>query len=150
MKNSAGLDIPCVTNYKYLGVMILDWNEEFGRRIKLAWCALRNVSTIWASNAKLETKRQLFRALIEPIFTYGLCAWPLNTSRRAEIDSAYSRMLRYALPPASITINTPDHWSTERVYGINEHHTPEPWKSTETSAFISTQLSVRRFTLLTY
>eukprot|EP00760_Papus_ankaliazontas_P014410 PhM_4_TR16079/c7_g4_i5/m.94272 len=98
----AGQPIPVVEAYKYLGVLALSWEADFKKRKSNAWCALRKLKEVWMSRQPEQVKRQLFAALVEPIFTYGLHLWPSSVQRINAMHSAYSRMLRYALglPPA--------------------------------------------------
>eukprot|EP00760_Papus_ankaliazontas_P027514 PhM_4_TR3375/c0_g1_i1/m.90646 len=63
---------------------------------------------------QFESAAQVFAALVEPIFTYGLHLWPSSIQRINAMHSAYSRMLRYALglPPAIAS----QQRSTESLY----------------------------------
>eukprot|EP00759_Apiculatamorpha_spiralis_P052003 PhF_6_TR5579/c2_g2_i6/m.7990 len=131
--NAAGAPIPVVTNYKYLGVLAFDWNEDFAARRRKAWSALTKFTGIWKSNLLMDTKRNLFQSLVEPIFSYGLHAWALTVAKRAQLNGTYGRMLRFALglPPAFISR---DVVGTEKLYGD--------------LPFISCLIEKRTFTLL--
>jgi hypothetical protein len=109
-------EVPIVKEYKYLGVKIVSPEADMARRKGCAWAALKRCDDIWKSRATMNTKRQLFRALVEPILSYGLCARPMGSAILDSIDSMYGRMLRYAcgLPAAYISR---DLMPTERLYG---------------------------------
>jgi len=126
-----GTPIRNVASYRYLGVDILSWSEEFSRRTRLAWSALTSLRPIWTSPAPRETKRRLFRALVDPVLTYGLHLWPLTRLQLRAVDGAYGRMLRYALglPPAFLSR---DEVPSYELYAD--------------LPFLSTQLAVRRLT----
>jgi hypothetical protein len=107
--------VPVVTKYKYLGSMALDWDAEFAKRSGCAWAALKSNHGIWKSHVKMKTKRQLFRAMVEPIVSYSLAAWPMTQTRADQLDGCFGRMLRFAcgLPPAFISR---DIVHTEKLY----------------------------------
>lgn len=125
--------IPIVDSYKYLGVQALSFEKEFESKRGKTWAILRTFQHIWSSNVAMHVKRQLFRSLVEPVWTYGLCAWPLTVSRTQRLDGAYGKQLRYAcgLPPAYISHESVH---TEQLYG----DTP----------FLSTMLRARRLKLI--
>jgi hypothetical protein len=110
--------------------MGLSFEKEYAKRKGCAWAALRSLNNVWKSRASTSTKRQLFGALVEPIFTYGLHTWPLTKTRTVMIHGAYSRMLRFALglPPACISRKV---INTEGLYND--------------LPFLPTQLATRRF-----
>ena len=83
----------------------------------------------------MDVKRQLFRAIVEPILTYGLCAWPLTVERTQRVDGMFGRLLRYALglPPAFVSH---DLVGTEALYGD--------------IPFLSTMMTSRRISLIAH
>jgi sorting nexin-29 len=111
---SAG-PVPQVSHYKYLGVLSLSPEKEFCVRKGRAWSSVSKFDDVWRSEVPLEVKRQLFRALVEPIFTYGFSALPLSPTQCSRVDGAYGRMLRYCLglPPTSLDRSV----RTEELYG---------------------------------
>jgi hypothetical protein len=129
LRTKDGAEIPLVDDYKYLGIHVLSFQKDFRARKGKAWAAMKSLDRIWKSNATAETKRKLFAALVEPIFTYGLCVWPLTITQRDLIDASYGRMLRYAMDIAPAYLSH-DEWPSERLYGDLK--------------FISTQVVTRR------
>jgi hypothetical protein len=119
LKNSQGEEVPVAANYKYLGVMILNFEEDMTARTAKAWGALKALDPVWKSEVQSDIKRSLFFSLIEPIFSYGLSGWSLTKSQLDRIDAKVSRMLRYAmgLPPAYLSRDTTH---TEDLYGPHE------------------------------
>jgi hypothetical protein len=114
--SAGGVPIHVTTSYKYLGVQIFSFDHDLALRKAKAWAALRSMRDVWCSSAMPYTKRRLFSALIDPILTYGLSAWPLSATQCARLDSVHGRMLRYAmgLPHAFIS----RAWvHTESLYG---------------------------------
>jgi len=127
---SHGAPIPVVSSYKYLGSLVLKFEKEFAKRKSLAWAALKSFDAIWDSDVKMDLKRSLFRALIDPIFTYAAHTWSMTRSQMNEVDCAYGRLLRRALGlmPAFLSH---DLVHTEKLYGD--------------MPFISSVLAERRF-----
>ena len=102
VSDSAGNVVPVVHHYKYLGVFATDPWVDLEKRKSKCWSALTSISHIWKSNLRMTFKRDLAYALVEPIFAYGIGAWPLTRPYEDAIDNAFGRMLRYAcgLAPA--------------------------------------------------
>jgi len=133
--NNSGEIIPTVANYKYLGVELFDWDTDFGKRKSKAWSSLVSFNAIWKSRVSFDAKRNLFQALVEPIFTYGISAWPLTEEQKSQLNGAYGRMLRYALglPPAYISRK---EFPSESIY--------------KDLPMMSTQAEYRRYTLIAH
>jgi hypothetical protein len=112
-----GHAIPTVPNYKYLGTRVMSFEEDFRIRVGKAWALTNKFNAVWESAAAAKTKRQLFRALIEPVLLYGLCAWPMTVARAVQVDGVFGRMLRHAhgLPPA---YKSHEYAHTEDIYGV--------------------------------
>jgi len=127
--------VPLTDNYRYLGVWALDFDDELARKKGRAWAAVKKVDSIWHSNVCMNVKRQLFRSIVEPILTYGLCAWSLSAERRRLVDGMFGRILRYCLglPPAYLSH---DLVHTEQLYGD--------------IPFLSTMLTTRRLSLVAH
>ena len=91
-----------------------DWGIKKGK----AWAIVNVFQSLWTSKVKWEYKRRLFRSLIEPIFTYGLCAWPLTITRTARINATFGRMMRktLGLPSVKISYFKPNFVHTEKLY----------------------------------
>eukprot|EP00759_Apiculatamorpha_spiralis_P050562 PhF_6_TR4824/c4_g1_i10/m.6693 len=115
-KRLNALAFAVVANYKYLGVELFDWNTDFARRKSKTWSSLKSFNGIWTARVSFDAKRRLFQALVEPILTYGLSAWPLTESQKTDLNGTYGRMLRYALglPPAYLSRQK---YPSEIVYG---------------------------------
>ena len=113
LTNQQGEEIPIVPSYKYLGVYVLNFDNDLAMRTGKAWGALK---TLLQSATTPQVKRTLFFALIEPIFSYGLAGWALTCTQLNRIDNKVSRMLRYALGLAPAFISRDTH-HTEDIYG---------------------------------
>ena len=108
--------VPLTDNYRYLGVWALDFDDEMNRKKGRAWASMKAIDGVWHSSVSMSVKRDLFRAIVEPILTYGLCAWPLTAERTKRVDGMFGTMLRYALGlPASFISH--DLVGTESLYG---------------------------------
>lgn len=127
----SGAEVPAVTDYKYLGINILDYEKDFKRRKGMAWAAVSRFKGTWKSNAPWDVKRALFSALVEPLLTYGIIAWPMTAKRSRELDGLHARLLRTALglPPAAVSRS---YAPTEHIYG--------------NLPFLSEQIAQRRIT----
>ena len=101
----ANKTVPVVESYKYLGTHVTSFEKEWGLKKGKAWAILNKFESLWKAKIKWEYKRRLFRALIEPIFTYGLCAWPLTASRTARINATFGRMLRKCIGLPSVKMS---------------------------------------------
>ena len=115
IRTTAGV-VPLTDNYRYLGVWALDFNDEMNRKKGKAWASIKAIDGVWHSSVSMSIKRDLFRAIVEPVLTYGLCAWPLTAERTKRVDGMFGTMLRYALGlPASFISH--DLVGTEALYG---------------------------------
>jgi hypothetical protein len=117
---TSGAAVPVVDGYRYLGVQSLDFETEFAVRTGKAWAALKKFHDVWKSNAPRNTKRLLFRVLVEPILTYGLGDFGLTATRVNRIDGLFGSMLRYAVGLPSVKASHRLGYSTastEEVYG---------------------------------
>jgi hypothetical protein len=94
-------------------------DEDFKKRKGKCWAVLKSYDGIWRSSASEDTKRQLFYALVEPIMTYGMIAWPMTVEYVNRINGQFGAMLRYALGLKSAFISRHTH-STERLYAGRE------------------------------
>jgi exonuclease III len=124
--------VPVVDKYKYLGTHLTTFESDWGIKKGKAWAILNTFQSIWDSRVNWEYKRRLFRSLIEPIFTYGLCAWPLTAARTARINATFGRMLRKALGLPSVKVSYKNH---------NFVHTEELYKD---CPFLSTSVRKQR------
>ena len=126
----------------------MDWDLEIAKRRGCAWAALRSVRNIWRSNVAHEIKRKLFQSLVEPIFTYGLIAWPLSKTRRRQLDGTYNRMIRYALGLRAFDPLTNERTHTESLYLLPDDATME--QKIEAKPFLSTMIATRRMSFLAH
>ena len=133
--DSKGQRVPVVPHYKYLGVFATDAWTDLEKRKTKCWAALLSLKHLWKSNLRMPYKRDLAYALIEPIMSYGIGAWPLTREYEDAIDGAFGRMLRYAcgLPPAFVSRELVP---TEKLYGDHP--------------FMSTHIRTRRISLLAH
>ena len=134
IKVTAGV-IPLTDNYRYLGVWALNFEDEMVRKKGKAWAAVKTIDGVWQSCVSMSVKRQLFRSIVEPVLTYGLCAWPMTAERTARVDGMFGRLLRYGLglPPSFVSH---DLVGTEELYGD--------------IPFLSTMLASRRVGLIAH
>lgn len=142
LKTSTNIKIPEVPDYKYLGVHVLDFDTDFSKRKGKAWAAFKNNASIWTSSADPSVKRHFFTSLLEPIMTYGLCAWPITKKREEKYNGLQSRMLRRA-------VNLPKSFGyVNGIYArVNDVHTEDVFG---TVPFMSTQIRTRRVDLLAH
>ncbi|XP_063537549.1 uncharacterized protein LOC134746908 [Cydia strobilella] len=84
-----GVDI--VDHYVYLGALIYDDGDcvpEIKRRIGLAKEAMTRLNVIWKKRGITSaTKTRLVRALVFPIFLYGVETWTIRARERQRIDA---------------------------------------------------------------
>ena len=130
-----GKPVPVVSHYKYLGVFATDQWKDLTKRAQKCWAALQSMKSIWKSNLGRDYKRNLFYALVEPIWTYGIGAWPLTRAYEDSLNGTFGRMLRFALglKPAYVSRHTVH---TEDLYGDKP--------------FISTIIRTRRMNFLAH
>lgn len=130
-----GKIVPVVSHYKYLGVYATDQWKDLDIRHKKCWAALQSMKPLWKSNLIRESKRKLFYALIEPIMTYGIGAWPITQQYEDAVNGTFGRMLRFALNLAPVYISR-HTVHTEDLYG------PHP--------FITTIIRCRRMNFIAH
>ena len=70
IKSSKGINLKCVSDFKYLGSWIECSKKDSEVRIGLAWSAMNKMSTIWESNLSNDLKIQFFRAAVESILIW--------------------------------------------------------------------------------
>lgn len=95
-----GVDV--VQNYIYLGSQICNdgsCEPEIRRRIAMAKDAMTRLNGLWKNRGITNTtKMRLVRALIFPIFLYGVETWTIKARERQRIDAfemwCWRRMLR--------------------------------------------------------
>ncbi len=116
VSDRTGKPVPVVSHYKYLGVFATDPWKDLTKRSQKCWAALQSLKSVWKSNLDLKWKRNLFYALVEPIWTYGIGAWPLTRAYEDALNGTFGRMLRFALglKPAYVSRHT---IHTEQLYG---------------------------------
>jgi hypothetical protein len=76
--------------YKYLGVTILgegSSNKELSTRIGQAKQAINKlISIVWANNIKKQTKKRIYKTIVESILLYGLEVWEI-TEGQTKVES---------------------------------------------------------------
>ena len=109
--------------FRSLGVYANDQWYDWKIRKGKAWASLLSLKAVWKSEATIDCKRDLFYALIEPILSYGMIAWPLTLRFQDAVDATFSRMLRFALglDPACVSRL---EWPTESLYGRDPSSPP--------------------------
>ena len=87
-----------VDDYKYLGSWLSNSTADFRIRKDLAWVAIKKLYRVWRSTViKREVKIRLFLATIESILLYNATTWTMTKGLEKLLDSAYTKLLRYAL-----------------------------------------------------
>jgi hypothetical protein len=97
IESASGKTVTISSNYKYLGVNILDPSEEVRRRRGLAWGLMRQYRNMWRSPAPASIKRHILKTIVGPALTYGLEVFPLTCANRRTLRATFSNMLRCAL-----------------------------------------------------
>lgn len=110
-----------VDNFIYLGAQINSDGSsvpEIKRRIAMAKDAMTRLQVIWKNRSLgFRTKMRLVRALVFPIFMYGVETWTILARERHRIDAF-------------------EMWCWRRMLGI-------PWTAKRTNVSILTQLNVK-------
>ena len=83
--------------FEYHGVPTSNAESVFQPRLSKAWAAPTNLRSIFSSKANDAIKICLCRSAVESILLYGLECLPLTSTLQDKLDSAYRRILRYAL-----------------------------------------------------
>ena len=110
---STGNELKEVADFKYLGSWLLNSKKDFLVRRALAWSAITRLNRIWKSTIlHRKVKVNLFTALIESILLYNAVTWTMNKTMRKQLDSAYNRLLRYAL-----NVNWEDRVTNQSIFG---------------------------------
>ena len=101
----------CV-DFKFLGSFVRSSSKDFAVRRALAWKACLKLRPLWRSPLSRETKRRLFRSLIEPILTYAAQTWTLTAALEKSLDGTYTRLLRTCLG-----VHYSEHRTNAELYG---------------------------------
>ena len=83
--------------FEYLGVPTSNAETVFRSRLSKAWAAATKRRSIFNSKANDSIKIGLCQSAVESILLYGLECLPLTLTLQDKSDSAYRRILRYAL-----------------------------------------------------
>ena len=83
--------------FEYLGVPTSNAETVFRSRLSKAWAAATKLRSIFNSKVDDAMKICLCRSAVESILLYGLECLPLTSELQDKLDSAYKRILRYAL-----------------------------------------------------
>ena len=83
--------------FEYLGVPTSNAETVFRSRLSKAWAAATKLRSIFNSKSNDSIKIGLCRSAVESILLYGLKCLPLTLTLQDKLDSAYRRILRYAL-----------------------------------------------------
>ena len=83
--------------FEYLGVPTSNAETVFRSRLSKAWAAATKLRSIFNSKANDSIKIGLCRSAVESILLYGLECLPLTLTLQDKLDSAYRRILCYAL-----------------------------------------------------
>jgi hypothetical protein len=89
-------EINHVDDFKYLGAWVRSSDSDMRRRKGLAWDAVLQLWRIWKSRLISDSlKFTIFRSIVVPIFSYGCETWALTHILNKEVDTFYSKMLRF-------------------------------------------------------
>ena len=83
--------------FEYLGVPTSNAETVFRSRLSKAWASATKLRSIFNFKANDSIKIGLCRSAVESILLYGLECLPLTLTLQGKLDSAYRRILRYAL-----------------------------------------------------
>ena len=83
--------------FEYLGVPTSNAETVFRSRLSKALAAATKLRSIFSSKANDAIKIGLCRSAVESILLYGLECLPLTSTLQDKLDSAYRRILSYAL-----------------------------------------------------
>ena len=83
--------------FEYLGVPTSNAETVFRSRLSKAWAAATKLRSIFNSKTYDAIKIGLCRSAVESIMLYGLECLPLTSTLQDKLDSAFRRILRYAL-----------------------------------------------------
>ena len=83
--------------FEYLGVPTSNIEMVFRSRLSKAWAAATKLCSIFNSKANDAIKIGQCRSAVESILLYGLECLPLTSTFEDKLDSAYKRILHYAL-----------------------------------------------------
>jgi hypothetical protein len=102
-----------VKDYRYLGCHMntdLDIRERKGQ----AWKIMQSFANAWKSPAVSDANKiRLWRAMVEPVITYGIPTYTLTVRRQLLLRGTVTNMLKIVLG-----IRMEDHTSLEDIYGI--------------------------------
>lgn len=86
--------------YKYLGSMISSEgtsNDDIRYRVQQGQKCVRIFnSLLWSNHIKINTKMTIYRAIVEPILTYGSECWQLSGRNRKRVETVEMDYIRRA------------------------------------------------------
>ena len=112
IKSLNGNSLKSVKDFSYLGSNIQSTEKDINIRKAKAWKALDGLSVIWKSNLTDRLKRDFFKAVVDPVLTYGSSTWTLTKQQETSLDGTYTRLLR-----AALNISWKKHPTKKRLYG---------------------------------
>ena len=94
----ASESIKQVTDFKYLGWLLMDCSKDFVLRKALARNAAIKLVKIWKNkHIKEEIKYNLFQACVESTLLCNTTNWTMTKTLEKTLDGFYRRLLRYSL-----------------------------------------------------
>jgi len=122
LKLKSGNLLKEVQDFKYLGTWLMNSVNDFKVRKAAAWTAIRGLNRIWRSKLLDDkTKFNLFQSLIVSILLYNAVTWTVNKTLTRYLNSAYNKLLRYAL---DITYTPGTRLMTNEQMYVKHHITP--------------------------
>ena len=101
-----------VHDFKYLGSMMNDTDNDIKVRKGMTWRACNKMEKIWKTNLKRELKIRLLTSTVEAILLYGSETWSLSKKQEKELDGCYTRILRKVL-----NVSWKEHVTNKDLYG---------------------------------
>ncbi|XP_078661521.1 uncharacterized protein LOC144905654 [Branchiostoma floridae x Branchiostoma belcheri] len=107
-----GQPIKHVTDFKYLGSMMVSSKNDLARRKALAWIAFWKLQKIWRNPTfPIATKIKLFNVTCVSVLLYGCETWVLSRDMEDKINSFATSCFRIML-----NIKRTDHVSNNQIY----------------------------------
>ena len=103
-----------VSDFRYLGSMVVSGSSDLKRRKSLAWCAFWKLEQLWKSpHISISTKVKLFNTTCVTIRLYGCESWVISQDMENKINAFATSCYRVML-----NIKRIDHVLNTTVYSM--------------------------------
>ena len=103
-----------VSDFRYLGSMVVSGSSDLKRRKSLAWCAFWKLEQLWkCPHISITTKVKLFNATCVTILLYGCESWVISQDMENKINAFATSCYRVML-----NIKRIDHVLNTTVYSM--------------------------------